>query len=162
MAVLNVEVVIHSHLIFPSGIFFSFKTYHPLMLQGYRLFIEALLVSKNCQNFLHAGTWRHSNHPKVDCLRTLPYSFGNHWNTMKAICPVLTPRFSSIALDDDNARSMVLYCSLGSPGMRLCAWHNNILGFFKVLICRLCLLLHTPQHPKQTKKHHISKTMAFY
>lgn len=40
MAVLNVEVVIHSHLIFPRDIFSSFKTYRPLILQGYTLFIE--------------------------------------------------------------------------------------------------------------------------
>lgn len=61
----------------------------------------------------------------------------------KTICPVLTPRFSSIALDDHNVHSMVFYCFLGSPGERLCAWHKNILGLFKVFICKLFTLTHT-------------------
>ena len=93
---------------FPSGIFFPpFRPYiSPLAISrdaarlhtvdwGSPSFLKKKPKKKRCE---FASPWNSSNHLKVDCLRTLPYSFGNHWNTMKAICPVLTPGFGSIAL----------------------------------------------------------------
>lgn len=67
---------------------------------------------------------------------------------------------SGVRLNSSEAmttqRWTVLYCSLGSLGKKLCAWHNNILGFFlRYWFASPCLLLHTPRRPK---KHSLRNT----
>lgn len=143
-----------AHHYFPCGIFSSFKTCHP-DAAGALAWGRLVWV---CFTTEH-GDWetrRNSSHWKVDCFHTLPHAFRSRRNTMKAIFPVLTPRFSSIAPDDDNAHSVVFYCSVGSPGMRLCAWQNNILDFFWGIDLRTPYILTycTSQHfKKQQQKH---------
>lgn len=148
------EALLHRHVII-SPVASSL----PLKLVTPMLRVSRLRMAR--VSSLHNRTQRNSNHWKVDCFHTLPHAFRSRCNTMKAIFPVLTPRFSSIALDDDNAHSVVFYCSVGSPGMRLCACQNNILDFFwGIDLQTLYILTYITAFKKKNKKPKHWKTVT--